>query len=81
MVTGEAPNISSVGFTFDEILPSDKHLEPPGGAGTITVDDVTFKPGGRIPGGHDVDQLDTQRRDVNMRTKLFDATTTRMRPG
>ena len=24
VVTGDAPNISSVGFTFDEILPSDK---------------------------------------------------------
>ena len=51
VVTGDAPNISSVGFTFDEILPSDKRTtsgSTQAVRGTITVDDVTLQPGGRI---------------------------------
>ncbi|WP_314859582.1 YceI family protein [uncultured Corynebacterium sp.] len=75
VVTGDAPNISSVGFTFDEILPSDKRTtsgSTQAVRGTVTVDDVTLQPGGRIEVDMTSINTDTQRRDVNVRTKLFD---------
>ena len=71
VVTGDAPNISSVGFTFDEILPSDKRTtsgSTQAVRGTITVDDVTLQPGGRIEVDMTSINTDTQRRDVNVRT-------------
>ena len=64
-----------LGFTFDEILPSDKRTtsgSTQAVRGTVTVDDVTLQPGGRIEVDMTSISTDTQRRDVNVRTKLFD---------
>ncbi|MDO4761725.1 MAG: YceI family protein [Corynebacterium sp.] len=73
VIRGDAPNISSVGFTFNETLPSDKRTtsgSTRGVRGSITIESEKL-----TSGTVEVDMTsistDTERRDINVRTKIF----------
>lgn len=73
VVDGDAPNISAVGFTFNEILPSDKRTTSGSTRavrGDITIAGTTLESGAIDVSMTDI-STDTQRRDVNVRTKIF----------
>lgn len=74
VVEGENPNITSVGFTFSEILPGDERVTS-GSTGYVTgeaeISDSTLN-SAMIE--VDMNELSTDRdvRDVNMKDKLFE---------
>lgn len=74
IVEGKNPNITSVGFTFSEILPGDERVTS-GSTGYVTghakISNSTLE---SATVDVDMDQLTTDRdvRDVNMKDKLFE---------
>ncbi|AKK05905.1 hypothetical protein CMUST_07900 [Corynebacterium mustelae] len=74
VVYGDAPNISSVGFTFKELLPSDARTtsgSTRGIRGNATISDATLT-SGRIEVDMTSLSTDTERRDINVRQKIFE---------
>ncbi len=73
VVAGDAPNITSAGFTFNEILPSDRRTTSGSTRsvkGTVTVENDTL-----IAAEISVDMTsvatDIQKRDINVQSKIF----------
>lgn len=72
---GRPPNTSSVGFTFEELLPSDRRVTS---ASTTEVDGEILVESETVQSGEvtvDMRELTSDRdvRDVNVRRKLFEA--------
>ncbi|QDZ42586.1 YceI family protein [Corynebacterium sp. sy039] len=71
---GSAPNISSVGFTFHEILPAEKRITSGSTQsirGNVYVENKTLT-SGRIEVNMDDISSDQEKRDINVRSKIFE---------
>ncbi|MFI5503773.1 YceI family protein [Corynebacterium kutscheri] len=74
VIYGSAPNISSVGFTFHEILPSDKRVTSGSTrsvTGAIKVENETLT-AGRVVVDMAETGTDQEKRDINVRSKIFE---------
>ncbi|MCS4530943.1 YceI family protein [Corynebacterium sp. ES2794-CONJ1] len=74
VVYGRSPHISSVGFTFGELLPSDRRTtsgSTRGVRGDIKIAGGTIQ-SGRIEVDMTSISSDRERRDINVRRKIFD---------
>lgn len=73
IVYGEKPNFSSIGFTFEEILPGEQQVTSGSTnalEGSATVRNETLESGRVVV---DMDQVgtDQEKRDINVRSKIF----------
>ena len=73
VVEGDAPNLSSVGFTFNEILPSDQRTTS--GSTTSVKGEVIVKNSTLTSADISVDMTsvttDIEKRDINVQNKIF----------
>lgn len=71
---GKAPNISSAGFTFHEVLPGDKRITS--GSTRSVSGNVSVKNSHLTSGTVTIDMADihtdNQKRDTNVRSKIFE---------